>query len=64
MKQEQFLTVVTAYVAHRIFREAARPATSSASLLSSTTKADGFFVLEQDSKGFVEGDAIEVWMYD
>jgi molybdopterin molybdotransferase len=39
-------------------------ATSGASLLSSTTKADGFVVIAQDSEGFAEGEAVDVWMYD
>lgn len=39
-------------------------ATSGASLLSSTTKADGFVVVDQDSEGFAAGETVDVWMYD
>ncbi len=39
-------------------------ATSGASLLSSTTKSDGFVVIDQDSEGFAEGETVDVWMYD
>ncbi|HEX7925972.1 MAG TPA: molybdopterin molybdenumtransferase MoeA, partial [bacterium] len=39
-------------------------ATSGASLLSSTTRADGFIAVDQDSEGFAAGEAVDVWMYD
>ena len=39
-------------------------ATSGASLLSSTTRADGFVVVEQDSEGFAAGETVDAWMYD
>ncbi len=39
-------------------------ATSGASMLSSTTKADGFVVVEQDSEGFAAGAEVDLWMYD
>lgn len=39
-------------------------ATSGASMLSSTTQADGFVVVEQDSEGFAAGDTVAVWLYD
>jgi molybdopterin molybdotransferase len=39
-------------------------ATSGASLLSSTTRADGFVVVDQDSEGFADGDTVTVWLYD
>jgi molybdopterin molybdotransferase len=39
-------------------------ATSGASVLSSTTQADGFVAVEQDSEGFAAGDTVDVWMYD
>ncbi len=44
--------------------EAKLLATSGASILSSTTRADGFVVVDQDSEGFAAGDTAEVWMYD
>ena len=39
-------------------------ATSGASILSTTTQADGFIVVEQDSEGFAAGQTAEMWMYD
>jgi molybdopterin molybdotransferase len=36
---------------------------SGASLLSSTTRADGFVIVEQDSEGYAAGSDVEVWLY-
>ena len=39
-------------------------ATSGASALSTTTTADGFVVIDQDSEGLAAGDTAKVWLYD
>ncbi len=39
-------------------------AIGGASVLSSTTRADGFVVIGQDSEGFAEGAEVEVFLYD
>lgn len=39
-------------------------AISGASILSSTTRADGFVVVPQDSEGFAEGAEVEVFLYE
>jgi molybdopterin molybdotransferase len=39
-------------------------ATSGASALSTTTIADGFVVVHQDSEGIAAGQPAEVWLYD
>ena len=39
-------------------------ATSGASALSTTTKADGFVVVEQNSEGMPAGETVQVWLYD
>ena len=36
---------------------------AGASLLSSTTRADGFVIVEQDSEGHAAGSDVEVWLY-
>jgi molybdopterin molybdotransferase len=36
---------------------------AGASLLSSTTRADGFVIIEQDSEGYAAGSEVEVWLY-
>ena len=36
---------------------------TGASLLSSTTRADGFVIVEQDSEGYAAGSDVEVWLY-
>jgi molybdopterin molybdotransferase len=36
---------------------------SGASVLSSTTRADGFVIVEQDSEGFAAGAEVLVWLY-
>ncbi len=39
-------------------------AISGASVLSSTTRADGFVILPADSEGMAAGSLVEVWKYD
>ena len=39
-------------------------ATSGASILSSTTRADGFLLVPSDSEGFAEGETITLYFYD
>ena len=39
-------------------------ATSGASILSSTTKAGGFLVIDEASEGHAEGELVTVWLYD
>lgn len=39
-------------------------AVGGASVLSSTTRADGFVIVEDDSEGFAEGADVDVWLYD
>ncbi len=34
------------------------------SILSSTTRADGFVIIPQDSEGFPEGTEVDVYLYD
>ena len=36
---------------------------AGASVLSSTTRADGFVIVEQDSEGYAAGSEVEVWLY-
>jgi molybdopterin molybdotransferase len=36
---------------------------SGASVLSSTTRADGFVIVDQDSEGFAAGAEVLVWLY-
>jgi molybdopterin molybdotransferase len=38
-------------------------AVGGASILSSTTRADGFVLVPADSEGFAEGTRLEVWLY-
>ena len=38
-------------------------AVSGASVLSSTTRADGFIVIDDDSEGFPAGADVDVWLY-
>jgi molybdopterin molybdotransferase len=38
-------------------------AIAGASLLSSTTRADGFVIVGDDSEGFAAGTEVEVWLY-
>jgi molybdopterin molybdotransferase len=39
-------------------------AIAGASLLSSTTRADGFVIVSDDSEGFAAGAEVQVWLYD
>jgi molybdopterin molybdotransferase len=39
-------------------------ATSGASILSSTTRADGFVVVPEDLEGYPPGASVGVWLYD
>jgi len=36
---------------------------AGASVLSSTTRADGFVIVGDDSEGFPAGAEVEVWLY-
>ncbi|MDP9054404.1 MAG: molybdopterin molybdotransferase MoeA [Acidobacteriota bacterium] len=38
-------------------------AIAGASILSSTTRADGFVVIDDDSEGFAAGAEVQVWLY-
>jgi molybdopterin molybdotransferase len=38
-------------------------AVSGASVLSSTTRADGFVIVGDDSEGFPAGADVDVWLY-
>jgi molybdopterin molybdotransferase len=38
-------------------------AVGGASVLSSTTRADGFVIIPDDSEGFAPGTEVEVWLY-
>lgn len=38
--------------------------TSGASILSSTTRADGFLITAAESEGLAEGERVAVWLYD
>ena len=38
-------------------------AVGGASLLSSTTRADGFVIVGDDSEGFAAGADVDVWLY-
>ena len=38
-------------------------AIGGASMLSSTTRADGFVIVGDDSEGFAAGAEVEVWLY-
>jgi molybdopterin molybdotransferase len=38
-------------------------AVGGASVLSSTTRADGFVIVGDDSEGFAEGTEVDVWLY-
>jgi molybdopterin molybdotransferase len=37
---------------------------SAASVLSSTSRADGFVVVDDDSEGFAAGAEVDVWLYE
>ena len=38
-------------------------AVGGASVLTSTTRADGFVIVDDDSEGFAAGAAVDVWLY-
>jgi molybdopterin molybdotransferase len=38
-------------------------AVGGASVLSSTTRADGFVIVPDDSEGYAEGAEVVVWLY-
>jgi len=38
--------------------------TSGASILSSTTRADGFLITREESEGYAEGEVVEIRLYD
>jgi molybdopterin molybdotransferase len=38
-------------------------AVSGAAVLSSTTRADGFVIVPDDSEGFAAGSDVDVWLY-
>ena len=38
--------------------------TSGASILSSTTRADGFVLVPRDSEGYPPGTVVQVYFYD
>jgi molybdopterin molybdotransferase len=38
-------------------------AIGGASMLSSTTRADGFVIIGEDSEGFAAGTEVPVWLY-
>lgn len=53
------------YVRVRVVDGGVEPIMSrGASILSSTTRADGFLVVPRDSEGRAEGETVEVWLYD
>jgi molybdopterin molybdotransferase len=55
----------TDYARVRLVEGKAEPlAISGASILSSTTRADGFVVVPADSEGFAAGSQVEAWLYD
>ena len=52
------------YARVRLVGERAEPlSVSGASVLSSTTRADGFVIVDQDSEGFAAGAEVTVWLY-
>ena len=52
------------YARVRVEGEQAEPlSVSGASVLSSTTRADGFVIVDQDSEGFAAGSDVVVWLY-
>jgi molybdopterin molybdotransferase len=53
------------YVRVLVHDEQVEPiATSGASILSSTTRADGFVLVPQDSEGYAPGERVCVYLYD
>jgi molybdopterin molybdotransferase len=52
------------YARVRVIDGAVEPlAVSGASVLSSTTRADGFVIVADDSEGFAPGAEVEIWLY-
>ncbi len=52
------------YARVRVVDGAVEPlAVGGASLLSSTTRADGFVIVPADSEGFAPGTEVEAWLY-
>ena len=52
------------YARVQIVGDAVQPlGVGGASVLSSTTRADGFVIVPDDSEGFAAGADIEVWLY-
>jgi molybdopterin molybdotransferase len=52
------------YARVQVRDEAIHPlAVGGASVLSSTTRADGFVIVPADSEGFPAGSAVDVWLY-
>ncbi len=52
------------YARVRVIEGAVEPlAIGGASVLSSTTRADGFVIVPADSEGFAAGADVEVWLY-
>jgi molybdopterin molybdotransferase len=53
------------YARVRLVGESVEPlATSGASILSSTTRADGFVLVPADLEGYPAGAIVRVWLYD
>lgn len=53
------------YVRMKIEGDEAEPiATGGASILSSTTRADGFLIVDADSEGYAAGRNVQIWLYD
>jgi molybdopterin molybdotransferase len=53
------------YVRVQIRDEKIEPlAISGASILTSTTRADGFVIVARNSEGFAAGEEIQVFLYD
>jgi len=53
------------YARVRIVEDQVEPlAIGGASILSSTTRSDGFVIVPQDSEGFADGTEVEVFRYD
>jgi molybdopterin molybdotransferase len=53
------------YARVRLIDDLVEPlAIGGASVLSSTTRADGFVIVSADSEGFAAGAEVEVWLYD
>jgi molybdopterin molybdotransferase len=52
------------YVRVKIDGDLVEPlAVGGASILSSTTRADGFVIVGDDSEGFAAGSEVKVWLY-